>query len=388
MATPMVSGAIAALQSYYTVDNIDKIESILEKTGILRTRRHTNLQKPEIMLDAAMNELERIVPAGEFVWMADTWGDRGREPDPATSGKSVSQSPFVWVKQNGDCDASPHEHRNPEFGIENYICVMIRNSGRAQARGKIEVYMAKANLSRSGSWTQIGPPRETTIPPRSALIPAAIVWDRVPEPGHYCLLVRWCPESGCSKLTLPGGIDEAVRNSNDLIWKNVTIVDASRYSKSLDFYIEQDDRNTVNMVVNIKSLGPAELDELGEMIVRLGGDPETILQALQGEPTSRYYYIECLERECEVVIPLKPGVYYMPNVVVTPHKKSKFSVEFRVYTEQMGKLKEKRLPTTLLVELTNIQDVARHKQGSGGNRSGNSLRDSRVLLIKQIMTEK
>ena len=358
MAAPMISGAIAALRHY--TDDLEKIEQVLKDTGTSRTRPNTSLHKPEIDLGAAIRELDKEIPEGDFVWMADTWNDTGGEPDPATERKSMSQSPFVWVRQDVDCAGHPHEHRNPEYGIQNFICVMINNSGKGLARGTIQVYIAQSNLSRTGSWTLIAE-QGVEIPPRSEVIPTPIPWDTVPAPGHYCLLVRWFPEGGSSSLRLPDGITAAVRNSNDLIWKNVTIVDATRYRKPMKFYIEEDS-GMVNLVVDVRHLAPGELEDFGFMGLSIDADENTIA-AIENEPTYQrgYYNTECSSTECLILIPLKSGVSYLPNVVVSVD--GEYEVTFWPDYDEIANLKERRLHNTVLVEIMNIEDIAAHKRG-------------------------
>ena len=82
------------------------------------------------------------------VWMKDAWDDTGAEPDPITAGLSVSDSPYIWVRNSLDTsvmfEREQHLHQDAIKGAENYLYVKVHNSGLAQVSGKLEILAAKS----------------------------------------------------------------------------------------------------------------------------------------------------------------------------------------------------------------------------------------------------
>lgn len=302
MATPVIAGAIAALSSYYATD-VETFDSLLRSTGTNIGRPGSAIQKPRVNLLAALNALDASVPSDARPVIKDTYADTGREPDPAVSGQAVSASPYVWIRNNaGECVSHLRDHQNPESGQVNYGCVQIDNVGKSGSQGTLELYFAGANLDNSGSFQRIGSVF-ITVPGRTSII-KEIIWPSLPHPGHYCLLARFVPGSPTTSpppLTLPGGLDAAVRNSSRLAWRNVNIVDLDKStSESAVQYVTESD-GTVYMVVKISDLDPADPNSLGYMDVATGG-------TIGSDPTQRYYQVEGGWAK----IPLKAGTYYLP----------------------------------------------------------------------------
>lgn len=156
------------------------------------------------------------------VWMKDRWEDTGGEPDPATAGKAMWQSPYIWVRRSEDATLEhEHEHQDPQLGIENHVYVKIHNDGTVEDPGDLELYFAAAstNLNDPANWTQIGTRNETLSPGVEVF---NFTWDDLPGEGHYCLLARWNTDGSALAFM---DLGTAVRNDNDLIWRNVNIVD-------------------------------------------------------------------------------------------------------------------------------------------------------------------
>lgn len=352
MAAPMVAGAIASLQSYLVLP-IDDLEGILEATGNPVATLNPAVNRPMLRLLQAWQAIDARVPAGEFVWMRDTWNDTGLEPDPAVANQTLSSSPDIWVRHLNDCDTNQHQHQNPEFGQPNVGCISIRNSGRSQATGTLRFYFANANFDSGASWTLIDE-EAMVLPPQTAAI-QPIIFNNVPAPGHYCLIARWFPEGSADTLEFPGGFVNAVRNSNDLVWKNVTVVDVNQSSVSSKLVFEPGNDGSINMVVDISSLTTSELAQLGELIITLGGDPSD----LSNEGTSKYYQHEGRS----VLIPLKPGVYYIPEIMIPTDQQSTFELEFKFHGDETHGLKN---GTIANIDIFDVPDVAAHKQGQIG----------------------
>jgi Metallo-peptidase family M12 len=166
------------------------------------------------------------------VWMKDTWNDSGLEPDPATAGEGMWQSPYIWIRNTQDVDLlHQHQHENPEFGATNWVYVKLHNGGPI-ANGELKVYYANANVSLAwpSGWTLIGSVPLSIGASTSKV--AELAWSGLPGTGHYCLVARW--ESPTDPMTVAEGPDIGVntRNNNNIVWRNVNIVnlvsDASR----------------------------------------------------------------------------------------------------------------------------------------------------------------
>jgi hypothetical protein len=162
--------------------------------------------------------------AGADVWMKDRWEDTGDEPDPATAGMAMWQSPYIWVRRSEDTTLEhEHEHQDPYLDINNHVYVKMHNDGGAAQTGDLELYYASAstNLNDPSNWTPIGTQNQTLSPGVEVF---HFTWSGLPGEGHYCLLARW--NEGGTPLSFTN-INDAVRNDNDLIWRNVNIVDLS-----------------------------------------------------------------------------------------------------------------------------------------------------------------
>jgi hypothetical protein len=156
------------------------------------------------------------------VWMKDRWEDTGGEPDPATAGQPMWQSPYIWVRHSEDTTLEhEHEHEDPRLGIDNHVYVKIHNDGTVNESGDLELYFAAAstNLNDPANWTPIGSRSETLSPGVEVF---DFTWSDLPGEGHYCLLARWNTDGSALAFT---DLGSAVRNDNDLIWRNVNIVD-------------------------------------------------------------------------------------------------------------------------------------------------------------------
>ena len=160
------------------------------------------------------------------VWMRDTWDDTGLEPDPATAGEDMWDSPYIWVRTDQDVDRHHlHEHQNPQFGSTNWIYVKLHNSFSTVTSGNVEIYWAPASTASlwSGGWTLLQSIPITAFPAHSTEVVEAR-WDNLPGVGSYCLAAHWSSTSDPSPLLATSDMEPNVRQSNNLVWKNLTIV--------------------------------------------------------------------------------------------------------------------------------------------------------------------
>jgi len=155
------------------------------------------------------------------VWMKDGWEDTGGEPDAAMADKPMWRSPYIWVRNTEDTtNEHEHDHENPVLGETNYVYVKQHNDGSLSENGTLELYYANAstNLNDPANWTLIGSKPKVMA---SGVDVTQFEWSDLPGTGHYCLLARWNTGSSPLSFTSLGGF---VRNSNDVIWRNVEII--------------------------------------------------------------------------------------------------------------------------------------------------------------------
>lgn len=201
---------------------------------------------------------QMTVPSTDL-YMRDTTSDVGEEPNPDTGDMWRSIDIYVRNTDDGLAAANLGVHQNPEYSASapNYVYVRVHNRGCRAADGELKVYWAKAStgLSWDDDWvdavgsiagctaTLFGDRIDTASPLLiNDLAPGAetifeIPWD-VPNPddyacfgsdkGHFCLLAR-IETSGTSPygMTYAEGanVGTNTRNNNNIVWKNVTVVD-------------------------------------------------------------------------------------------------------------------------------------------------------------------
>jgi hypothetical protein len=172
-------------------------------------------------------------------WMKDTWADSGEEPDPDTAAEDMWKSPYIWVRNAADPGHEHmHEHENPIWNQPNYAYVKIHNGEAAGATGDLEIWTAAASsgLGWPGSWTRVGTQSVTFAASRATRI-VEFVWTPTVE-GHVCMIARWV--SAADPMTYPEGpdVEPNVRNNNNLVWRNLNIVDLTMASTMSAFSME------------------------------------------------------------------------------------------------------------------------------------------------------
>jgi len=164
------------------------------------------------------------------VWMKDRWEDTGLEPDPATAGMAMYLSPYIWVRNTQDPTfLRQHEHNDPEFGSDNWIYVKMHNGNMSSQSGSLELYIADASVSLTwpGGWTLVASV-PVTIPGSSTEV-IEQVWNTVPDPAsgstHYCMIARWVSAADPMAVAETSNIGNNVRANNNIVWRNLNIVD-------------------------------------------------------------------------------------------------------------------------------------------------------------------
>jgi len=161
------------------------------------------------------------------VWMKDTWNDTGKEPDPNTTNDIMWNSPYIWVRNTQDTNLThQHEHQNPELGSANFVYVKMHNGGSTAASGNLELYFANASTSLNWptAWTLLSTVPVTSFAAHSTRVVEA-TWSSLPGTGHYCLVARWVSGSDPMAVTEGPDIGANTRNNNNIVWRNLNIVD-------------------------------------------------------------------------------------------------------------------------------------------------------------------
>jgi hypothetical protein len=188
--------------------------------------------------------------AGPDLWMQDVSGDLGAEPDPSAQPMWISDD--IWVRTTND-GLLNQDHQNPEYrppgSASNYVYVRVRNRGcSGTGVGTLKLYWAKAStgLSWPSPWDgSVTAPALMGGILDSQSVSVAAGDDEIyvfpwmpPNPAdyasfgagqsHFCLLARI--ETSATApfgMTFPetANLYANVKNNNNIVWKNITIVD-------------------------------------------------------------------------------------------------------------------------------------------------------------------
>lgn len=210
-------------------------------------------QSPMVgQFDLYMKDNHMVVPSER---------DRGEEPDIDMGPMWTSQD--IWVRNQND-GLNNFTHQNPEYmaisGNDNYVYVIVRNRGCVANAGTedVKLYWAKAATALSwdthwnGSITSpalmgdiIGTQDAPVIAPGSArvleypwhvpdpAVYAAVGTDPIfyaNEPWHFCLLARIDDATDPMAAIETPALGDNVRKNNNIVWKNVSVVDLNPFN--------------------------------------------------------------------------------------------------------------------------------------------------------------
>lgn len=203
------------------------------------------------------------------VWMKDTWSDTGAEPDPAQAGQAMWQSPYLWVRNAADTDLTHrHQHQNPIKGQANFVYAKVHNGG-ASATGNLEIYAAPAStgLAWPGSWTLVQSQPLTLA--TSATRIAETSWTP-PDQGHYCLLARWVSAADPMATAETSNIDANTRANNNIIWRNVNVVDLGGDSEdTASLLVANPTGERMVVQLHLRPTGPRSFLDFGSVTAQL-----------------------------------------------------------------------------------------------------------------------
>jgi hypothetical protein len=214
-------------------------------------RANATLNGVRAALLGSQSAVPPLTAAAVDLWAQNTPLDIGDEPDLTST--VMWDSDDIWVRNQND-GTTNQEHQNPEHrtagGAPNYVYVRIRNRGCSSAgTATVKLYWAKASsgLSWPAPWDgSVTSPALMggaigTLPSGSVaaggFVILAFPW-MPPDPAdyasfgadqaHFCLLAR-IETSTTSPygMTVPetSNLYANVRNNNNIVWKNVTVVD-------------------------------------------------------------------------------------------------------------------------------------------------------------------
>ena len=187
------------------------------------------------------------LPATDL-WMQDNADDTGAEPTPGSLPLWISDD--IWIR-NGSDGLTNQDHQNPRSAEPNNAYVRVRNRGcpgGGSQSGTVRLYWAKASPSLSwpapwdGSVTApalmgaaIGNQSVTLAAGASTIL--TFPWTP-PDPSdyaafgadkaHFCLLARIETSAAVPfgmTVTETGNLSENVRTNNNIVWKNISIID-------------------------------------------------------------------------------------------------------------------------------------------------------------------
>jgi len=294
--------------------------------------------------------------AAADIWSQDMADDVGDEPN--TISAHMWKTDDIWVRKQND-GLTNQEHQNPEYQApgfgSNYVYVRVRNKDCSLAgSGTMKLYWAKASsgLSWPAPWDGsvltplmgdiIGTQTTGSVASGGFTI-LEFPWNP-PNPddylsfgadkSHFCLLSR-IETSGTPPygMTFPEGtnLHDNVRNNNNIIWKNITVVDEEADGSRMAWgtvgnMMEQ--AVPVKLFFSIpKEKGEESIFEWGRVIVNLG--EELYNKWLEGGSDGNKIK-ELGERRIEIL----KSEAWIGNMTFEPKELHNISIRFEPYQDR------------------------------------------------------
>jgi hypothetical protein len=257
---------------------------------------------------------------GVDVWSQDRTTDTGLEPDPATAGLPMWESQDIWVRN----DTTNGPHQNPELGQTNVIHVRVRNRGGVAAGPfNVEVYFAAAStgLSWPTQWTLIGTAPVTSLAP-GANTEVTVDWNPVGT-GHYCLVARLVSTEDPMSATETTNIDYNARNNNNVVWKNVEVVDMVHLAAfTTELLLPNPARRAREYLLRFEEVRPRQLDTkplLSLVRIDLKVDPKRLRKMNpKGLPTVPFEPTTLRDLKRIYKLSLEPGQVIPLTLILRP----------------------------------------------------------------------
>ncbi len=288
------------------------------------------------------------------LYVKDRPDDMGIEPNPTPDNMWISED--IWIRNNDDGGLT---HQNPEYnsnGNPNYIYVRIINKSCVASTGTetLTVNWAKANtaLDWPDNWDgslsynnhplggELTPVTIPIIQPGEETI-LVVPWpvpnpdDYTTGPGsqapwHFCLLARIDDGNPVTMTTNPNIM---VRNSNNLAWKNLTVVDlvnettttasvmvANPFNSSKTFNLE--------LIKDNKETGKAIYEE-AEVTLKM----DDVLFNAWERGGKIAQEIEAKNDEKEKLV--KGNNVLLNNIAFNPNERGLLTLDFKFLTEEI-----------------------------------------------------
>jgi Zn-dependent metalloprotease len=306
------------------------------------------------------------VGIGPDIYVRDNLTDTGLEPFPGA---------FLWASPDIINRTAPSQNpngqfanlnddglwENVEFGQDNYVYVRLQNRGAHPGDATISLYFSPATtFGTPGSWTHIGILLETGIAPGALRIAGPLTFPKasIPVPGHYCMIAvvtsAFDPAPDLTCIATVSDYLNAVRNSNNIAYRNMDVVDlTSASSDAVDVNVQnlQNVPDTFDLQIEVDRLipgakvrvhGPGEVLDgaVGHGLKLVGRDGRTDIYELltgkellvwqrgfirHGKPLDefRYGFQRVLVRQVfrlrlQYVLPEKSGKQVVGNGTDTP----------------------------------------------------------------------
>ncbi len=191
---------------------------------------------------------------GQFnAYIRDSIEDNGAEPVVAnrlyTSPDIIVRSELVADPQDELGQTIKHRHDlsyEVEDGQENYIYLRVQNRGTITGDCTAAVYFTQPGMfANPASWTNLGNINIQNLAPGEFRVVGPLSWPdaQIPGSGHYCLICildsPGDPAPNLAAISSTADFINMVRNSNNVAWKNIRIVDIiPGGSDSYSFYME------------------------------------------------------------------------------------------------------------------------------------------------------
>ncbi|MFX0183063.1 MAG: S8 family serine peptidase [Candidatus Hodarchaeota archaeon] len=263
-AAPQIAGIVALLLEQHPNLTPMAVKNILENSALDIQTGSSNSAGPDnatlgwdaatgfglVDGQAALNFLQQ----GRFnAYIRDNIEDNGTEPVVANR---LWASPDIIVRAEEVDD--PQEmlgitvkHRHDlsdevEDGQDNYVYLRVQNRGTVAGSCTTTVYFTNPGmLPNPASWQNIGQIDIQDLEPGEFRVVGPLIWQdaKIPTSGHFCLInILDSPNDPAPDLTAIASSQDftkMVRDSNNVAWKNITIVDIiPGGSSSFSFYME------------------------------------------------------------------------------------------------------------------------------------------------------
>lgn len=350
MAAPLVAGGITALRGGADW-SVDEIETALKQTGL--SIMDAGRSYPRVNFAAARTMLSNNRPANAFVYIKDTPGDLGDQPDPRSANRPLHESPDVWVRNSNDGARFPYQHQNPIAQRPNFINAQVRNRGNQSASGFIVAYFVPAGnaAQNSSSWVQIGRSSTQAVPGGGSTI-YTVGWSPPVSAGHYCILVKWFP-AGTTPILSFSDMPTAVSLDRALVWRNMNIVNPTRQS---DRDFEAQFGFPAGQATNIVFDFDGSPDG-GKWYIEVTL-PDSVEMKTYDATVERYATIPS-DKPRVIRIPIEHGAVYLRDLVSISQNDTVLPIKLVIRPLED---RARNMAKSVTMRIIQINDVDRHKQ--------------------------